>query len=218
MNKKAMKQAAQKSYDLMATIKRDKDKNPVTLEGAIRSVILKNPGMVQYRDDALGIIYCVLGAGIDWDNGRLGDRTPNNYMNMPPAVGGQGCWSRDFGLDESLTTIFDKDKKVWGDFRAKLERQRENEIDDILETIEKIDDRCQQYQPKIKNWYSISWYACNLCVPMNAQKDFRDGAIETAELILRTEHPLGTKRWIEHQRTKTYAQEILDIILIAKKN
>ena len=208
-----MKQAAQKSYDLMAAIKRDKDKNPVTLEGAVRSVILKNPGMIQYRDSALGIMYCVLGAGIGWHKGRLGDRTPNNYMNMPPAVGGQGCWSRDFGLDESLKSIFDKDPKTFGEFKAKLERGRENEIDDILETIEKIDKRCQQYQPVLKNWYPISWYACNLCVPTDAQKDFRDGAIETIQLILKTEHPLGTKRWIEHQRTKTYAQEILDAIL-----
>ena len=165
MRKKEMKVAAQKSYDLMAAIERDKNSNPLTLEGAIRSVILKNPGMVQYRDEALGIIYCVLGACIGWKDGRLGDESPNNYMNMPPAVGGQGCWSRDFGLDDSLKVIFDKNPETFGSFRARLERRRGNEIDTILETIEKIDERCQQYQPKIRNWYPISWYACNLCVP-----------------------------------------------------
>ncbi len=205
--------AAQRAYDLMSEIERDKYSNPLTLEGVIRSIILKNPNMIQYRDDALNIMYCVLGSGIGWDNGRLGDRTPNNYMNMPPQVGGQGCWSREFGMAESL-----KQMECSKELEKQLRQRHEKEMIEAIDTIYDIDKRCQQYQSKKSSWYRISWYNCNLCVPKNAQKDFFEGAIEAATLIIDAKPQLGTKEWIVHQRTKKYAGEILEVLMNKKEH
>lgn len=203
---------AGRAFSLMKAIKRDKDGNPKTLEGAIRAVILKSPGTIRYRDDALGIIYCCLGTGIDWNaKGRLGDAMPNNYMNMPPAAGGQGCWSRDFGLDESL-----KQMGIFADLRKEARERHARELVTVFETIDDIDQRCQSYREGCPSWYPISWYGCHLCVPEKAQEDFRNGAIETAKLIIETKHPMGTEAWITHQRTKGYAEDILKLLVLQK--
>lgn len=100
MSAKAQK-AAQQARELMLAIERDDKGNPVTLEGAVRSVMLKSPDFTPYRDDALNVLYCVLGARIEWSNsGRLYDVSPNNYMNLPPDTY-FGIWS-EHGRKESL--------------------------------------------------------------------------------------------------------------------
>lgn len=209
------KEAAQKAYDLMKAIKRDGDGNPLTLEGVIRSVILKNPDSIQYRDDALGLIYCVLGSGIRWINGRLGDCTPNNYMNMPPDVGGQGCWSRDFGMSETFSSMFNsKDKgmvKIAEDIEKSLREDHERELEKAIKTVDEVDVRCQLYRPT-ESWYPVSWFRCNLAAPHDAQKDFLLGAIETATLICKMNPQPGTERWVVHQQTKQFAEEILVVL------
>jgi hypothetical protein len=215
--KNKMKVYAQKSYDLMKEIERDKNGNPFTLEETIRSIILKNPGYLQYRDDALGTLYCVLGAGIRWEDGRLGDCHPNNYINMPPDAGGQGPWSIDFGLDDSLKEIFKDCPDLLKKFKQELIEERKKEALEIFKTIDNIDKRCQQYRHE-KSWYPISWYGCNLCCPSDAQEDFFNGAIETANLIIGNSPPMGTKLWVDHQRTKKYAQEILRALLLVVEN
>jgi len=213
-NKEA--EAAKKAYQLMSKIERDDESNPLTLEGVIRSVILKSPGMFQYRDDALGIVYCTLGTGISWIDGRLGDHTPNNYMNMPPQVGGQGCWSHEFGMDESFKAMSGDSpemQKAMEKIRASLREEHAQKVKAIITTVDEIDKRCQEYRPKEMSWYPISWYACNLCAPIDAQEDFVDGAIETATLICNANPTPGTKRWVVHQRTKQYAHEILQTLM-----
>lgn len=215
MTAQDVKKAAQRAYDLMAEIARDKAGNPLTLEGTIRSVILKSPEQIQYRDDALGIMYCVLGSGIGWQNGRLGDRTPNNYINMPPRVGGQGCWSLRFGQDESLATMIgtsEDSRELLAKLKRSASRRHERRMGVAIQTIREIDQRCQQYNPCEVSWYTISWGGCHLCAPRDAQEDFYDGAIETATLILNAQPTLGTERWIVHQRTKQYAKEILETL------
>lgn len=201
------KEYAQKSFDLMKAIPRDKKDNPLTLEGAIKSVILKSPGMIQYRDDALGILYCTLGGGISWIDGRLGDHTPNNYMNMPPAAGGQGCWSRDFGMDEAFDFM-----ELLPSMRGLISTRADNELRKAMITVLEIDKRCQEYRKDFGFMYPVSWYRCNLSVPPNAQEDFLLGALETATLICNRKPPLGTEEWITHHKTLSYAQEILEIL------
>ena len=202
MNKKS---ASQYAYDQMKKIKRDKNGCPATLEGAIKHMILKNSDMFQYRDDALNTLYCVLGTGISWNDKRLVDRTPNNYLNLPPDYNGQGIWSRDFGMAESFE--FMSLGKV---FRTEILDRQISELRDAIITIQDIDERVQTYRNEhTRTWYPISWYACNLCVPKTAQKDFRDGAIEVITLILNSKPQVGTQQWLDHQRTKAYAEEIL---------
>jgi hypothetical protein len=211
------KETSQKAYDLMAQIERDERGNPFTLEDTIRCIILKNPEMAPYRDDALGILYTLLGGGIRWHDGRLGDNSPNNYINMPPAAGGQGCWSHEFGFDESLLKILGNSQELLNGYKTEWTLKQEARKSRIIETVENIDERCQQYSPpKYKYWYPISWYGCNLCVPHDAQEDFRDGAIETLNLILNAECEMGTKDWMNQQRTKKYAEEILEALMVAK--
>jgi len=201
---------AQKSYDLMKEIPRDEDENPLTLEGCIRSIILKSPGMHKFRNDALDTMFCTLGAGINWREGRIVDSSRNNYMNMPPSAGGQGVWARDFGMNESLKKIFGGDEESMRRVEKSFNADREKDAKNIIETILDIDKRCQTYSPDHGvHWYPISWYSCNLCAPKDAQEDFLLGAFETLHLIIKHDPPRGTKKWVEHQRTKKYAEEIL---------
>jgi hypothetical protein len=202
---------AQKAYDLMKEIPRDENENPLTFEGTIRSIMLKGPAMHPYRDDALNTMFCVLGAGIRWsEDGRIVDSGHNNYINMPPAAGGQGCWSRDFGIDETFSNIFGDDEERKKKFEASYMKDREEDAKKVITTILEIDKRCQTYSPKQRvYWYPISWYSANICAPKNAQEDYLVGALETLHLIIDHEPPRGTQKWVEHQRTKKYAEEML---------
>lgn len=198
-------QTSKRAYELMKKIKRDKDGVPLTLEGCIRHCILKSPEMFQYRDDVLNTLYCVLGTGINWRNGRLSDRSPNNYLNLPPASGGQGIWSMDFGLAESFEFM-----SLGKAFQTEILDGQISRLRDVIFTIQDIDERQQKYRNQhTRTWYPISWYACNLCTPKDAQEDFYNGAIETITLILNSKPQAGTQQWLDHQRTKTYAKEIL---------
>jgi len=207
---------AQKAYDLMQAIPRDDKNNPLTLEGVIRSVLLKSPDTFGYRDDALGLIYCCLGTGISWIDGRLGDHQPNNYINMPPEAGGQGVWATDFGFDESFK-IMSLGAAWREEMQDSLRNKHQERLLKAYRTIDNIDFRCQEYNPNEQSWYPISWYACNLCAPRRAQEDFLDGAIETATLIVNTFPAPGTKQWIVHQRTKGRAADILEILMKQKQ-
>jgi hypothetical protein len=203
-----------KAFDLMHAIPRDEKKNPLTLEGGIRSMILKSPGMVQWRDDALDMMYCTLGAGIGWnDEGRLVDYQLNNYMNPPPEAGGQGIWARDFGMDDSLEFM-----KADPEMVKRLKDHRQRELDAAIETVRDIDNRCRTYRPGRTRWYPFSWYSCNLCAPDHAQEDFFMGAIEMATLILHTDldNEYYMQHWGMRHRTLNTAKEILEV-LKAKK-
>lgn len=199
------KSYAQFAWDEMEKIERI-DGCPATLEGAIRHVMLKNPLMVRWRTGALDLLYCILGTGIDWHEGRLHDNNSNNYLNMPAGVGGQGCWSRDFGMTEAFGSM-----GVLPDMQKMVRERHARDFAKIMEVLDNVDSRCQEYDPSPR-WYPISWYGCRLCAPEGAQQDFRDGALETLKLILSQEPQRGTKQWLEHQRTKAYAEEILIVL------
>ena len=202
---------AQIAYEKILEIPRDKDRNPLTLEGAIRSMILKNPDMIQWRDDALDMMYCTLGAGIGWNKaGRLGDLSPNNYMNPPPQAGGQGVWSRDFGLADTLDTLGCSDT-----IRRRLQQQHDEQMAEAVDVVLNIDTRCEKYRPKRTRWYPISWYSPNLAAPENAQEDFFLGAIETATLI-----SLFDPDWDMdvHWRNSIRAKEVASDILVILKD
>jgi hypothetical protein len=199
----------QKAYDLMAEIPRDKKGNPLTLEGVIRSVILKNPNRFKYRDDALDLIYCGCGTGVGWIDGRLGDCSPNNYINMPPDVGGQGCWTNDFDMSDSLKKMFDVSSDIFRTVENELKEKHEKEMVEVLKTIEEIDQRCVTYRKNRQSSGQLSWYACNLCVPKGAQNDFRAGAIETIKFIMSIEPEPRTKKWYQQVKNKSCAEEIL---------
>ena len=200
-------EAATLAYQEMLAIPRDDQGNPLTLAGAIRSMILKSPHMIPYRDDALGIMYCTLGAGIRWSRGRLGDVSPNNYMNLPPQPGGQGIWSRSSGFEDAQKRMAMPDE-----IKQVIQQLHQAEVAAAIQTVQDIDRRCQEYGPTQPSWYPISWYACNLCAPPDAQEDFLFGAVETATLITSARPTPGTQRWIVHQQTKQYAQEMLLVL------
>ncbi len=203
------------AYKLMEEIERDEGGFPLTLEGAIRHVMLKSPDSFQYRDDALGILYCTLGSGIDWRDGRLQDRQPNNYLNLPPDRGEGRVWSSDHGtgesLDRMLGTNTEESRQLHKEVREHIQSGRDEQVARAVSTIQDIDERVQAYRGA--SWYPISWYGCNLCAPADAQPDFLDGAIETATLIIQHNPKPGTKSWMTHQRTKKYAEEILSVLM-----
>lgn len=216
-NSKSQK-AAQHARKLLLEIKRDKEGNPLTLEGCIRSMILKSPDSIKYRDDALNIMYCVLGAGIDWKDGRLTDYSSNNYMNLPPDTY-YGIWSRDFGKTESLTKMVGCLPKV---VRSRIEKdfknREEKQLNDAILTVEEINERCKTYRPNRGKWYPISWYGCNLCAPVNAQDDFLDGAVEIASLISLSEVDFYCSHIEQQYNTIQFAKSVLEILKIRIEN
>lgn len=213
LNKQEIKQAAQKAYDLMKAIPRNKDGNPRTLENVIRSIMLKSPDSFQYRDDALNLIYCTLGTGIEWNKqGRLVDAMPNNYINIPPDVDGCGIWSQDFGLNDTFKSL----GKWADDIKQKIITEHDARIVKAIQTIDEIDIRVNRYRKNRQSWYPISWYSCHLCCPENVQADFLDGALETIVLILDTEPDFNTEQWLKHEKTKRVAEH-MKMLLLAQK-
>lgn len=204
---------AKQARKLLLKIDRDKESNPKTLEGAIRSMILKSPDYTQYRDDALNMMYCVLGAGIEWNNqGRLADNSPNNYMNLPPDTY-YGPWSDDFGKNESLSkTLKNLPKDIIKKFRQDMEEKEQKQLNKAITTIKEIDKRCKTYRPNRKFWYPISWYACRLCAPVNAQQDFLNGALETAAIISISKIDYEGHHFHEQMHTIEFAKGILPIL------
>jgi hypothetical protein len=204
-----MNDVAQSAYKQMIRIPRDKDENPLSFEDVIRSMILKNPDMIQWRDDALNMMYCTLGSGIDWNEaGRLADRSPNNYMNLPPEAEDRSMWSDDYGMSDTLDKL-----ECAEEIRRRLKQQHDKRLKKAEDTILDINIRCNEYRPKRSYWYPLSWYSPNLAAPANAQEDFFLGAIETATLISSSdfECTLGF-RWRDSIRTKEVASEILVIL------
>lgn len=214
ITQKEKKSAAKKAYALMKAIRRDKNGNPLTLDDVIRSVILKSPESFGYRDDALDIIYCTLGTGIEWgEHGRLGDSSPNNYMNMPPAAGGQGIWSKDFGLDEVFKNL--------GKWSVPIKRQimddQDTRLAKAIRVIDEIDIRVHRYRKDREYWYPISWYSCHLCCPENVQIDFLDGSLETISLIIDTNPDLNTDLWLKQENNKRVAKH-MRMLLLAQRD
>ncbi|KKL88455.1 hypothetical protein LCGC14_1924510 [marine sediment metagenome] len=216
MSAKAQK-AARHARELMLAIERDDKGNPVTLEGAIRSMILKSPDFCPYRDDALDTLYCVLGTGIEWSNdGRLYDVSPNNYMNLPPDTY-YGVWS-DHGRKEALDTLVSGlPDPVSRRITSNMLAREEERLDKHIETIEAIDIRVNLYRPNRSCWYPISWYACRLCVPENVQPDYLAGALETATLVadfdpIRVESGPGALDLRMALRTRQFAKDILPVL------
>jgi len=204
---------ADKAYEAMKAIKRDEKGNPFTLDDTIRSMILKHPDIFQYRDDSLNTLYCVLGTGIEWIDGRLGDKSPNNYINLPPSADDYGCWSNKFGMDDSLKQMCGDDTELYKKVKDVLDKKDVMEKIKIYETIDNIDERVKTYRsPHCKDWYPISWYACRLCAPLDAQEDFLIGAMETANLIINSKIEPGHERWVQHQSNKKHAEEVLTVL------
>jgi len=55
-----------------------------------------------------------------------------------------------------------------------------------------------------------------LCAPADAHEDFLDGAIETITILINSNPTPCTNKWLDHQRTKKYAKEILEFLLVKK--
>lgn len=200
---------AQQAYDQMKAIPRNKEGNPLTFEDTVRAMILKNPGMIRWRDDALNMMFCTLGSGMGWDEqGRLGDMAPNNYVNMPPAAGGQGIWADNYGIDDTLGSM-NADK----DTIARIRKFHDQRVDAAIQAVEDIDNRCITYKTKRMGWYPISWYSPNLAAPDNAQDDFLKGAIETATLMSTLDFDMfEDPHWVNSMRAKEVAKDILEIL------
>lgn len=213
-------EATQLAFDLMNKIERDDDGNPLTLEGAIRHTILKWPGMNTHRNHVLNTLYCILGSGLEWRNGRIIDRCANSTLAMPPGPGQNlGVFSEEHGFDESMEQMKKGASKefiaILDDVEDKLRLDRRHRVNEAIETIKDIDNRCRDYSDDVANgdWYPLSWYGCNLAAPGDAQEDFFMGAIETVNLVINSRPQRGTQEWIDHRRTVRYAEQIFETLL-----
>jgi len=210
-------ESAKKAYKLLQEIER-KDKSPKTLNGCIKNILLKHSNMCQYRDDALFMLYTVLGTGIDWKDGRLFSNSPNSYLNMPPDDWSCFPGKTPHGMEETLEQICGKDdpsNELYQEMKESMMGYHRKEILNLIEVVDNIDIRVNSYSPKVSNrwWYPVSWYACHLLPPKDAQKDFVLGAYETCHLIIdQQELPRGTKTWIEQSNNKEQVKQILEVL------
>ena len=169
---------------LAASIDRGEDGCPLTLEGAIRHLLLQHPNMCRYRSDALDLLYCVLGTGIHWDvNGRLTDIIPDNYLQLrtQPPWESNRCFVGKFSVEYGFS-----DKHSLEELNQQMLDKDSEQLDAFTQVVTHIDEWCQAVRPGKLSWYP-GWSICNLAtVPINVQSDFQEGANETKRLITKS--------------------------------
>ena len=169
----------QRALELTAQIERGDDDCPLTLEGAIRHLILQNPTLCPHRGEALDLLYCTLGTGIKWgEDGRLVDEIDCNYLQIterPPWVSGETTF-------KEIGKLVDLDAEYLQKFERATQEANELELEQFSQLIDEIDERCQTIRET--RWYP-GGSLCNLAnVPENAQFDFREGSEEVRRLIV----------------------------------
>ena len=164
-----------KAYELALEIPRDTDGNPLTLEGAIRHMILCHPNLVDSRSRALDLLYCVLGTGIDWnDDGRLVDMASDNYLQLTNS----DAFTLMYNISAQFTNMVSKE--IIYDMETRLFNRYCNEINQFGFRLEKIDEVCQRVVPI--RWYPYAEISNLETIPHNVQSDFKAGAEEVHTL------------------------------------
>ncbi len=156
-------------------------------EKDIWTLIYYHPVFIRNRTTALDMLFCVIGTGLKWKNGRIVDTVEDNYLS------GNKQDRYDFDADiykKAYRNTFWKDismcsKLEANDIRRMAEYNYQNNC--IAEYTLKNIEKAVTVSHVPKYFYSLCRYSNLMEVPKNVDSDWLELAIETCDLILVTD-------------------------------
>lgn len=166
-------------------MKKDNWFNKLTeAETAIWTLIYYHPTFISNRTQALNLLFCTIGTGIEWVDGELKDTIDDNYLNR--RENSINSFEHDF-CEKAYTNTFSKRPIMLDHLRRKdVERMRayafyENTCAQyVWDNIEKL---VTTLGPP-KYFYPVCNYSNLMSIPKKTKPGWRALAIETCELIL----------------------------------
>ena len=156
-------------------------------EKQIWRLVYYHPTFIRNRAFALDMLFCVIGTGLDWKDGKIVDEIEDNYLTTKK----QDIYNLDREIYKKAYTntfhkpgLFTDELKAWN-IRVMKEYNYQNNC--IAEyTLKNIEKAVTVSLPP-KSFYPICQYSKLMTVPKNVKPDWLSLAIETCDLILATD-------------------------------
>ncbi len=156
-------------------------------EQQIWRLVYYHPTFIRNRAFALDMLFCVIGTGLDWKDGKIVDGVKDNYLTAKK----QDIYNLDREIyKKAYTNTFFKPDSMCDKLRAwdirimKEYNYRNNCIAEY--TLKHIEEAVTVSLPP-KSFYPICQYSNLMTVPKNVKPDWLNLAIETCDLILVTD-------------------------------
>lgn len=157
-------------------------------EKQIWRLIYYHPTFIRDRTVALDMLFCVIGTGIEWKDGRIVDIAKDNYLTAT---------KQDiYNLDEDIykkaftNTLWKKGAMIGNELKASNIRQMREynfSLNCIAEYTLKHIQTATTVATIPKSFYPIGTYSNLMAVPKNVKDGWLELAIETCDLILATD-------------------------------
>lgn len=162
-----------------------KKRRPKTLDAQVALIRNRYPTICPNRKRALDQLYCVIGNGYEWKNGRI---TPNwPYPNDEDFAAEEAAWEARWMQEQVSNAI-----RIYPDDPAAQEEH-------VKRYMEIITNKAPDLKLLAYNkFYPLSTNYSELCnVPDDVQDDYLLGAVEVCRLIVQSDED---KRWPEQHK------------------
>lgn len=156
-------------------------------EQQIWRLVYYHPTFIRNRTFALDMLFCTIGTGLDWKDGKIVDEIEDNYLTAHK----QDIYNLDREIyKKAYTNTFYKsglyyDRLRMWDIRVMREYNYQNNC--IAEyTLKNIEKAVTVSLPP-KSFYPVGMSSNLMTVPKNVKPDWLSLAIETCDLILATD-------------------------------
>ncbi|KKL76224.1 hypothetical protein LCGC14_2047020 [marine sediment metagenome] len=156
-------------------------------EQQIWHLVYYHPTFIRNRTFALDMLFCTIGTGLDWKDGKIVDEVEDNYLTAKK----QDIYNLDHEIYKKayMNTLF-KPGMMRDDLKARdIRTMKEFNYQDgcIAEyTLKHIEKAVTVALPP-KSFYPLGSYSNLMTVPKNVKPDWLSLAIETCDLILVTD-------------------------------
>ena len=156
-------------------------------EQQIWRLVYYHPTFIRNRTFALDMLFCTIGTGLDWKDGKIVDEIEDNYLTAQK----QDIYNLDREIYKKAYTntlhkpgLFTDSLKMWN---IRIMREYNYQNNCIAEyTLKNIEKAVTVSLPP-KSFYPIGQYSNLMTVPKNVKPDWLSLAIETCDLILATD-------------------------------
>lgn len=157
-------------------------------EKQIWRLIYYHPTFIHDRTFALDMLFCVIGTGMKWKDGRIVDLTEDNYLTSTK----QNIYNLDEDIyKKAFTNTFWKDGAMIGnELKASNIRQMREynfSLNCIAEYTLKNIQKATTVAMIPKSFYPICAFSNLMTVPKDVKDGWLELAIETCDLILATD-------------------------------
>lgn len=137
------------------------------------------------RDHVLEHLYCVIGNGYDWQNGRLVMRGLQTDAKMQEAIRRVKAGETRIVPDRFAPSLT-RQRRAYRKGMSPELRKRLAQIDKEVSAKMRAEDRKRRKAP-IEKVYPLCEYSAMATVPDNAKPDYVRGAFEAIEIVLATD-------------------------------